>query len=180
MARKGTSDKVEAGKVPDIVSTALLKHRVGKWSKRPVSTSRDDVRVSYMKISREPKLERNSSVAMDYMKTRFASVIMKEARQASKSIPEVVIPSISPEEAEKITDEMINTFSKTRGMRDLLEGAKFFAGASTLSGAVTVRRARQQITRFELYSTISSNVSLFFMSRFCLCTLDNILNNVRI
>jgi hypothetical protein len=49
---------------------------------------------------------------------------------------------ISPEEAEQLSKDMIKSFSSCRLMRELLEDAKYFVGATGLVGAPPSRRAR--------------------------------------
>lgn len=123
--------------------------RVGRWSKVPICITTDSVHIKYVKLTREPLLERESSLARQYFNQKYASVSRASIPDTIKVKPKP--KEISVEEAEKITNEMIESFSHNRTMKDLLEGAKFFAGAKTLSGAVTTRRSRTQIKRFEAY-----------------------------
>lgn len=123
--------------------------RVGRWSKVPVAITTDCVHVKYVKLTREPLLEREVSLASEYFNRKYASVSQSCIPETTNVKPKA--KEISVEEAEKITNEMIHSFSHNRTMKDLLEGAKFFAGAKTLCGAVITRRSRTQIKRFEAY-----------------------------
>jgi hypothetical protein len=117
--------------------------RVSRWSKLPVSLQDSSIRWGYVKLSRQPLLEIQAHPYSDFMKSRL--LIRGDTDHPTESSK----PEISVEEAERITNAMIETHSKNKGLKDLLEGAKFFAGASTLGGAGKVRRVRMQTLKFD-------------------------------
>ncbi len=121
-----------------------------KWS-RQTNVLRDGSVVRlYKKLGRRPELERCANRAVEYMKRKYD---IREIVEATKTNVEIVVqprfkcePKLSPEEAEKISSEIIQSFSRNRDMKELLEGAKFFAGASALAGAPEERRARRKVS----------------------------------
>lgn len=122
---------------------------VGKWTKVPRPTFKGSSQHMYYKTSRCPGLERDAPESLSARGIRKDNVrkdIHADANRIEQKIP---TPPVTVEEAEKLTEEMIQSYSKNNTMRQLLEDARYFAGAATLSGAVGVRRAKAQITRFE-------------------------------
>ena len=107
--------------------------------------------MAFRKLGRNPVLERATRCADIFMESLYSLSSLPSAKAvAFDSHPaEIIHPEPSREEAEKYTAELIDSFAQNRGMRELLEDARYFAGASTLGGAVGVRRARAQIKRFE-------------------------------
>jgi hypothetical protein len=102
----------------------------------------------YTKLSRQPDFERLNSRSFEYMKRKYCIQEIAEDSQLTKL--EVVASrksevKLSAEEAEKISSEIIQSFARKRDMKELLEDAKFFAGASALAGAPGERRARRNI-----------------------------------
>lgn len=124
--------------------------RPSKWSRCP-SALRDGslIRV-YKKLEREPDLERVENRGLEYMKRKYdiREPIETEPRAAQPVVPPrfKCEPKLSPEEAEKISSEIIQSFARNRDMKELLEGAKFFAGASALAGVPEERRARRKVS----------------------------------
>ena len=125
--------------------------RVGRWTREQVHVDSTRTRMMYFKLENQLGLERESQVAAEFMKRLYG---VRGSGGSKPPVKEVSAPPalvISAEEAEKIADEMISSFSKNTTMKELLEGARFFAGAGSLSGAIPVRRSRTQIKRFEQY-----------------------------
>jgi len=126
-----------------------VQFRSATWSQATKAMRPDSVVKVYMKINSEPIFERCTNRSQEYMFRKYkidpeANLLECEAMEAKEAKIEKVV-EISPEDAEKISEEMISSFSKKRDIRELLEGAKFFAGASALAGAPSVRRARRSI-----------------------------------
>jgi hypothetical protein len=120
-----------------------------KWSKSTTRLREGSTLKVYTKLSRQPDLERIYSRSFEYMKRKYD---IRETSTASELnlneavIPRKIEPKLTAEEAEKISSEIIQSFARNRDMRELLEGAKFFAGASALAGAPGERRARRNIS----------------------------------
>lgn len=122
----------------------------GKWTSAPCQVSEGNPRKMYMKIYRNADLEilfGEAERAKDHEER-----VPHHHEKSSDSLGQAsaIREPISTAEALKITEEMMCSFSENRTVRELLEGALHFAGAVTLGGAVAPRRARTQITRFEL------------------------------
>lgn len=128
----------------------LSELRPGKWSRTAESITDHHPRMVYRKISRNTDLEvvfAELERAEDNRKRRNAESEDSFVDE-TRSFP--IREPVSKDVAVKITEEMMCSFSDNRNMRELLEGALHFAGAVTLGGALGPRRARTQITRFEL------------------------------
>ncbi len=87
----------------------------------------------YMKLARSVRLE-NPIVISEQRSTTAASL----------PPPPPAAPVLSKEEAERVADDMINSFKANPMMKELLEGAKWFAGAEGLTAGG--KRTRRKIS----------------------------------
>lgn len=120
-----------------------------KWSKSTTRLREGSTLKVYTKLSRQPDLERGYSRSFEYMKRKYdirETLMASELNLNEAVVPRKNEPKLTAEEAEKISSEIIQSFARKRDMRELLEGAKFFAGASALAGAPDERRARRNIS----------------------------------
>ena len=132
---------------PFMLERSSVHYRTGKWTRAPIEAFEGSSKWLYLKVSRCPEIERLGRVpeAQKFTSVDSGAITFNEVEEREKTR----IMPVTAEEAEKLADDMIKSYSKNNPMRQLLEDARFFAGAATLSGAVGVRRARAQITRFE-------------------------------
>ena len=119
-----------------------------RWSRNVKPLREGSMLHLYTKLSRQPDFERLNSRSFEYMKRKYG--IQEIAEDSPSNKLEVVASrkselKLSAEEAEKISSEIIQSFARKRDMKELLEDAKFFAGASALAGAPGERRARRNI-----------------------------------
>jgi hypothetical protein len=132
------------------LNQSTIEARPSNWSKCVASIRSGSVVRVYTKLGREPDLERDRNRAFDYMKRKYdIKEVIKEAVQGKEDVIMARFkcePKLSAEEAEKISTEIIQSFARKRDMKELLEGAKFFAGATALAGAPGERRARRKFS----------------------------------
>jgi hypothetical protein len=135
-----------------ILQRGIEKERVGSWTRVQLPSFPENVRMTYHKLSRNPMLESELKLADKKMELVYTDAPVKSIPKTEKieTIALNVNQAVSIEEAETYTSKLIDSFSCNPGMRELLEDARFFAGASTLGGAVGMRRARAQIKRFQV------------------------------
>ena len=119
--------------------------RCSKWGQIP---DRTGIVKAYSKFSRQPGLE------------RVVRVVERRTKEVSEL--EQVKQPITIAEAEKITENMISSFSTNKMMRELIESASLFAGAENIGGARCMRKSRLQITKFERYIVMHA-LFLFFL-----------------
>lgn len=119
---------------------------VQKWSSRQVPVRPGQVGRVHRKIS-QPCMPSNISKA-EYMR-RVGwpwKHSLRDPNKQKKSKPKQAVAEpvkeISAEEAERLSSDMIKSFSNCRMMQELLEDAKYFVGAGGLVGAPASRRAR--------------------------------------
>jgi hypothetical protein len=130
---------------------AVIEHKTSTWTLNPQRIHDTSCLRVYSKVTR--------SIHFDYERARKRRKIYFDQPASHQDTPEHDkeainhssrnVPKVSVEDAEKVAEEMIESFSKNPLMRELLEGARFFAGSATLSGAVTTRRARTKIKLFD-------------------------------
>jgi hypothetical protein len=125
----------------------LVALRTGRWTTSPIPIRDGNPQHMYMKLTTNLDLElRNlpdtSNDPENDPNNGMSGV--KEVDGVSVPVP----IALSAEDAEKIAEAMIDSFSSNRTMRELLESARYFAGAASLGGAIGTRRARTGIKRF--------------------------------
>lgn len=123
--------------------------RASTWSKIVRPLREDSVVHVYHKSSGPLGIEYGRTRSLEYMKRKYnilEDTDIPEPAPRCDALPSRIRhePTLSVEEAEKISTEIIQSFSKNRDMKELLEGAKFFAGASALAGGPGERRARRK------------------------------------
>jgi hypothetical protein len=125
------------------LDTGVVNQRVGQWTAFPLKVNHELPNCQYLKISHNPFWDSwsNSNRSDD---NKPAS---PPPRDHSGRLPST--DALSIEEARKISQDIIHTFSDCPMLKELLEDAVFFAGPSIFSGALTIRKARAAITRYE-------------------------------
>lgn len=118
--------------------------RCSSWTKNTVIGGPTGTVKAYVKLTRQPALERIIRKA----DPRSNKAVVNEPTGTDEVEQAKVKQPVSVAEAEKNTENMINAFATNRLMRELLESASFFAGAETMGGARLIRRSREQITSF--------------------------------
>ena len=114
----------------------------GAWALVPVSFNDYSVRRGYVKLYRQPNLEAPNEATNELILSRLG------CKTDVLNVPYTNSSTLTEAEAEKITERLIETYSSNKALKDLLEGARFFAGAGTLGGAGKLRRARTAIRKF--------------------------------
>ena len=125
----------------------LVHIRPSNWARMHVSIANDLPQQLYIKT--------NPSVDMHFIQfSRRDDSDPSQSEHAYHNImpkdePVESCEPLSVEDAEKRTEAIIESFAKNNAMRELLESARYFAGAASLCGALGTRRARNEIKRFE-------------------------------
>lgn len=125
------------------LDTDVVHQKVGQWTPFPLKVNHELPNCQYLKISQNPFWDsRSNSKRSDDNKPPSPL-----PRDRSGRLPSA--DALSIEEARKISQDIIHTFSDCPMLKELLEDAVFFAGPSIFSGALTIRKARAAIKRYE-------------------------------
>ena len=147
------SKSIERGELSKFkLDRFAVSKRVASWSAKSEYYRGEAVVKVYKRTPQPFESDPEPVHAWDYIrhKHEIGSIIrIPEYHESDYEIePEreeekVRLPEVSREEAEKISDEMIKSYSHNHTMRELLEAAKYFAGPNALVGAPASRRARR-------------------------------------
>ena len=125
----------------------LVALRTGRWTTSPIPIRDGHPQHMYMKLTTNLDLELRNLPDTPH----DADNGCPDGKSGVNDVDGVTahVPvALSAEDAEKIAEAMIDSFSSNRTMRELLESARYFAGAASLGGAIGTRRARTGIKRF--------------------------------
>ena len=125
-----------------------IDFRTSRWTKCPVPVRKEHPQRMYMR----------SSPATNYVPvfppepvSEYNDMYVELNTNENCSLHSNANVPLSLHDAEKVTEAMIDSFATNPAMRELLESARFFAGAASLGGASRTRRAKTVIQRFESY-----------------------------
>ena len=117
-----------------------MSERVSRWSPYPLPIFDGGVVRVYVKLERNPALEK-----LPASSDKTASENVKSAVDEKREVPMVPVkPSVDADTAELVTNALIESVS-ARGVRELLQDAKWFAGSSVLGGNRPVRSNRPTV-----------------------------------